>query len=85
MDIPRLGIQLELQLPTYAAAMPYLSHICDLHHSSQQGQILNLLSKARDWTHNPMVTGQIRFCCATVGTPMTSLLTIQYLSENFNV
>ena len=26
----------------------HLSHICDLHHSSQQHQVLNPLSKARD-------------------------------------
>jgi len=34
-------------LPT-ATAMPDPSHICDLHHSSWQCQILNPLSKARD-------------------------------------
>ena len=35
---------------TTATAMPELSHICDLHHSSWQCQILNPLSEARDWT-----------------------------------
>ena len=30
--------------------MPDPSHICDLHHSSQQGQILNPLSEAKDRT-----------------------------------
>ena len=30
--------------------MPELSHICDLHHRSQQGQVLNPLSRARDQT-----------------------------------
>ena len=34
-----------------ATATPYLSHICDLYYSSQQCQILNPLSKARDGTH----------------------------------
>ena len=36
MDIPSLGIELELQLPAYstATATPDLSHACDLHHSS---------------------------------------------------
>ena len=33
MEVPRLGIQLELQLP--ATAMWDLSHICNLHHSSR--------------------------------------------------
>ena len=34
-------------------------HICDLHHSSQQRRILNLLSKARDRTYNLMVPSPI--------------------------
>ena len=35
---------------TTATATPDLSHICDLHHSSQQRQILNPLKEARDRT-----------------------------------
>ena len=64
---------MELQLPAYtrATAMPDPSHICGLHHSSQQRWILNPLSKARDWTRNLTVSGQIHFCCATMGTPWT--------------
>ena len=44
------GVKSELQMPAYATAtaMPDLTHIHDLHHSSQQHQILNPLSKARD-------------------------------------
>ena len=36
MEFPRLGVELELQLPAHitATAMPDPSHICDLHHSS---------------------------------------------------
>ena len=43
MEVPRLGVQSELQLLAYitATAMPDPSCICDLHHSSQQCQILN--------------------------------------------
>ena len=50
MEVPKLGAQLELQLPAYATAiaMQDLSHICDLHHSSLQNQILNPLSKTRE-------------------------------------
>ena len=50
MEVPRLGVELELQLPAYttATAMPDSSRICDLHHSSWQHQILNPLSEARD-------------------------------------
>ena len=48
MEVPRLGVELELQLLAYttatATATPDLSCLCDLHHSSQQCQILNPLS-----------------------------------------
>ena len=52
MEVPGLGVELELQLPAYttARATQDLSRICDLHHSSQQRQLLNPLSKARDRT-----------------------------------
>ena len=58
MEVPRLGVKSELQLPTYnrATATPDLSHVCDLHHGSWQGQILNPLSEARDQTHVLMDT-----------------------------
>ena len=73
MEVPRLGVQLELQLPAYAraTAMPDPSHICNLRHSSRQRQILNPGSKARDWTRSLMVPSQICFRCATTGTPGT--------------
>jgi len=50
MKIPRLGVELEVQLLAYATdtALQNLSHICDLRHSSWQGWILNPLSEARD-------------------------------------
>ena len=53
MEIPRLGVKSELQLPAYttATATPDLRYICDLHHSFWQCWILNPLSKARDWIH----------------------------------
>ena len=52
MEVPRLGVRLELQLPVYttAAATQDLSLVCDLHHSSQQWWILNPLSEAKDQT-----------------------------------
>ena len=48
MKVRSLGVRLELQLPVYttATATPDVSHICGLHKSSQQRQILNLLSEA---------------------------------------
>ena len=52
MEVPRLGVQLELSPPAYtrATATQDPSRVCDLHHSSQQYWILNPLSKARDQT-----------------------------------
>ena len=49
MEVPRLGVELELHLPAYTTAttMPDLGRVCDLHHSSRQCQILNPLSEAR--------------------------------------
>jgi len=63
MEVPRLGIELELQLPAYTTATPTrdLSHICDLHHSSQQCQILKPLSKAMDQTCILMDSSQVRY------------------------
>ena len=71
MEVPRLGIQLELQLLacTTATATSDLSCICDLHHSSWQHWILDPLSKARDGTHNFMVPSRICFRCTTTETP----------------
>ena len=42
---------------------------CDLHHSSQQRQILNPLNEASDQTCNLMVPSWICFRCATTGIP----------------
>ena len=41
--------------------MPDLSHIGDLHHSSQQHWILNPLTKNKDWICVLIDTSQIRF------------------------
>ena len=47
MEVPRLGVDSELQLQAYATASWDLICIFDLHHSSQQRRILNPLSEAR--------------------------------------
>ena len=62
MEVPRLGVKLELQPPTYITATATWdpSQVCDLHHRSRQRRILNPLSKARDRTHNFMVPSWIR-------------------------
>ena len=63
MEVPRLGIQSELQLPacTTATAMQDPSHICALHHSSRKRQIPDPLSEARDWTRILTDTSWIHF------------------------
>ena len=78
MDIPRLGVKMELQLPAYttATATQDPSLVCttahttpELHHSSRQHWIPNTLSKARNQTCILTDTSWIHFHCATVGTP----------------
>ena len=84
MKVPRLGVKLELQLLAYATAtaMPDLSCICNLHHSSQQCQIPDPLSEAKDQTSILMDTSQILFCCATGGAP-SSLFILLRPSEDW--
>ena len=63
MEVPRLGVEWELQPLVYTTAMatPDLSRVCDTQHISRQHQILNPLSEARDGTCVLMDTSQIRF------------------------
>ena len=63
MEVPRLRIKSELQLPTYTTAttMKDPSHARDLQCSSQQGQIFNPLSEARYRTCILMDTSQIHY------------------------
>ena len=52
MEVPRLGVESELQLPAYATATatPDPSYVCNLHRSSGQCRILNPLSEDREQT-----------------------------------
>ena len=45
MEVPRLGVEAELQLLAYTSIV-----VCDLYHSSQQRWILNPLSEAGNQT-----------------------------------
>jgi len=60
-EVPRLVVELELQLPAYTTATTTWdpSHVCKLHHSSQHHQIPDTLSKARDQTHVFTDTSQL--------------------------
>ena len=62
MEVPRLDAELEPQLLAYTTAMPDPSLICNLHHSSQQHQILKPLSAARDQTCIILDTSQVCYC-----------------------
>ena len=77
MEVPRLGIKLELQLLAYttATAMWDPSHVFNLHHSSQQCRILNPLSRARDQTHVLINTSQVCYHWATMETPVHAFYT----------
>ena len=63
MEVPRLRVELELQLLTtaIATAMEDPSRICNLHHSSRQQHILNQLSEARDRIQVLTATSRIRY------------------------
>ena len=84
VEDPRLGVQLELQLPAYTTAIATWDPSCvfDLHHSSQQCWILNPLSEAKARTRILMDIRQVRFCWAMMGTPYISILLIKlYVSD----
>ena len=81
MEILRLGLQSELQLPATATATQVPSRVCDLHHSSGQRWIPNPLGKVRDRTCILTDTSQIHFHCTTMGTPWVCFAKL-YLSRN---
>ena len=72
MEVPRLGVESELQLPVYTTATATwgLSRICSLRHGSWQHRILNWLSEARDWNCILMDPSRVHDHWATKGTPI---------------
>ena len=70
MEVPRLGVEWELQLPAYApvTATQDPSHKLDLHGGLQQRQILSPLSEARGRTRILMVLVGFLIHGATIGT-----------------
>ena len=66
MEVPRLGVESELQLLAYASharSDPHLQPTPQL----TAVRVLNPLSEARDQTHNLTVPSRICFPCATTG------------------
>ena len=63
MEVPRLGVKSELQLPAYptATATGDPSCACDLHPSSQQRWILNPLIEVWDQNLITMDPSQISY------------------------
>ena len=63
MEVPRQGVELELQLPAYTTATATWdpSRFCDLCCSSWQGQMLNPLREAGDGTRILMDTSLVHY------------------------
>ena len=76
MEIPRLGVELELQRPAYTTAtvMPDMSHVWHLNCNSRQHQILNLMSEAKGQTCILINTNQVCYSLATMGTPKIQII-----------
>ena len=87
MEVPRLEVELELQLPAYttATAISDPNHICDLHCSAWQCWILNPLSEARNRTCVLMDTSQIHFHWAMTGNPRTLFLNFMFTSSHLHL
>ena len=58
MEVPRLGVESEVQLPAYTQG---LSRFCDQHHCSQQRRIPNPQSKARGQARIVMDASRVRY------------------------
>ena len=79
MEVPRPGVESEIQLPAFttATATRDLSRVFDLYHNSWQSWIPNPLSEARDQTRNLMAPSRVRFCCATMRTPIVFAILVE--------
>ena len=72
MEVPRLEVSSDLQLPAYtiATAQPDLSHICDLHCSSQQWRFLTHWAGPEIKPTSSSILVGFLTCWATRGTPI---------------
>ena len=60
MEVPRLGVESELQLLADATATRDLGCVCGPHHIPWQHQVLNPLIEARDQTRVLMDSSRVR-------------------------
>ena len=83
MEVPRLGVELELQMQAYttATAMRDPSHIWDLHCSSQQCQILNPWARPRMEPASSLILVGFVTHWAMTGTLICSAFWIQFLNK----
>ena len=93
MEVPRLGVESDLQLLTFttAAAMQDLSHTCELHHSSWQCLILNPkfsgchIQKNPEYIFFSSAHGAFSRTDHTLGTKLTSTnSSIDAIPRNFS-
>ena len=78
MEVPRLGVKLELQLLAFTTAIATQDPSHGLW-PMWQCQITDPLSEDRDGTCSFMDTSQIHFCCATTATPYSLFIARGYL------
>ena len=71
MEVPRLGVESELQLPAYTQPQEHGIRAASATYTTADDNAgsLNPLSKARDRTYILVDTSQICFHCTTMGTP----------------
>ena len=83
MEVPRLGVELDLQLIAYttATAMPDPSQFCGQHCSLRQYRILNLLGEARVQTCILMDTGRVLDLLSHNRTPKNSTLNKERITD----
>ena len=73
MEVPRPELEQQLLAYVTATAMPDMSHVCNLHHSSWQHLILTPLSEARDWIYVLLDASLFPFCWVMKGNPHWAL------------
>ena len=71
IQVPRLGVESELQLPAYTTAKAAVQAVAATYTTAHDNAGSLILSDARDWTCILMDISWIHFPCATMGTPNT--------------